>query len=74
MITLSELLPVVRELPANDKLKLIGILAADLDVDKDEIFPFEPNKINYLHTPYNSYGVAEALAKGLSKIESDENL
>jgi hypothetical protein len=72
-MTLYELLPAVRQLPANEKLKLIRILAEDLD-SNDEIFPFEPDKIYYLHTPYNSFGVAEVLAQGLGEIESDENL
>jgi hypothetical protein len=72
-MTLLELLPAVRQLPDHEKLKLIRILAEELDSD-DEIFPFEPNKIYYLHTPYNTFGVAELLAEGLSNSGSDENL
>jgi hypothetical protein len=63
-MTLNELLPAVRQLPDGDKLKLIRILAEDLDPD-EAIFPFESNKVYYLATPYNSFGVAEILANGL---------
>ena len=43
-MTLTEILPAVRQLPALDKLRLIRILAEDLDVDED-ISPLEPNKL-----------------------------
>jgi hypothetical protein len=58
------LLPAVRQLPDGDKLKLIRILAEDLDPEED-IFPFESNKVYYLATPYNSFGIAGILANGL---------
>lgn len=63
-MALEELLPAVRQLPTNDKLKLIRILAEDLDSDED-ISPFESSKVYYLATPYNSFGVAEVLVKGI---------
>ena len=71
-MTLTELLPVIRQLPPNDKLRLIRILAEDLD-SSENIFPFEPNKVYYLPTPYNSYGAADVLATEMKKNSSDDN-
>jgi hypothetical protein len=59
-MTLTELLPAVRQLSAPDKLKLIRILAEDLDTSED-IFPLEPHKIYYLATPYNAFGAGRTL-------------
>ncbi|MBP5975540.1 hypothetical protein HW132_23085 [Brasilonema sp. CT11] len=54
-MTLTELLPAIRQLCARDKLKLIRILAEELDSDED-ISPLEPFKTYDLPTPYNSFG------------------
>jgi hypothetical protein len=59
-MTLKELLPAVRQLPASDKLRLIRILAEELDTIED-ISPLEPYKIYYLHTPYDIYGAGKVL-------------
>ncbi len=64
-MTLTEILPAVRQLPALDKLRLIRILAEDLDTG-EEIFPFEPNKLYHLATPYDSFGAGRALMNALS--------
>ena len=47
IMSLTELLPSVRRLPASDKLRLIRILAEELEPDED-IYPLQPNKIYYL--------------------------
>ena len=59
-MTLSEILPTVRQLPTVDKLRLIRILAEDLDPEKN-MFSFDPYKIYYLATPYNVFGAGKAL-------------
>ena len=59
---LVDVLPTVRKLPARDKLKLIRILAEELETSKD-IFPFDLHKTYYLATPYNSFGAAQILAE-----------
>ncbi|HLO85552.1 MAG TPA: hypothetical protein VK203_11195 [Nostocaceae cyanobacterium] len=59
-MTLTELLPMIRQLSALEKLKLIRILAEDLDADED-ISPLEPYKTYYLPTPYDCFGAAEAI-------------
>lgn len=68
-MTLTELLPVVRKLPALEKLHLIRILAEDLDTPED-IFPLEPHKVYFLPTPYDSFGVGRALMNALDASDS----
>ncbi|MBF0103556.1 MAG: hypothetical protein HQK77_21875, partial [Desulfobacterales bacterium] len=50
----------VKQLRRIEKLKLIRILAEELDTDEN-IFPLERNKTYCLSTPYNNFGVAEQL-------------
>jgi hypothetical protein len=59
-MSLAELLPSVRQLPASDKLRLIRILAEELEPD-EYIYPLQPNRIYYLPTSYNSFGVGRLL-------------
>lgn len=71
VITLNGVLPIVRQLPSVDKLKLIRILVEELD--KNEcIFPFESNKVYDLPTPYNTFGAAEVLMNTLKKKDTDK--
>lgn len=64
-MTLAEILPAVRQLTAPEKLKLIRILAEELDRDKTNSL-FEHGKVYNLPTPYDSYGAAQALADALA--------
>jgi hypothetical protein len=45
-MTLTEILPTIRQLPVLDKIRLIRILAEELDIETN-IFPFEPYKIYF---------------------------
>jgi hypothetical protein len=65
-MTLAEVLPVVRQLSPSEKLKLIRILAEDLDTIED-IAPLESLKTYDLPTPYNSFGAGAALMEALQK-------
>jgi len=65
-MSLTELLPSIRQLPAFEKMRLIRILAEELDTDED-IFPLQPNKIYYLPTPYNSFGVGRLLMTAMAE-------
>jgi hypothetical protein len=69
-MTLTELLPAVRQLSAPEKLKLIRLLAEDLDKAED-ISPLEPFKTYELPTPYNTFGVGAALMESLNQSNSD---
>ncbi|MEA5624896.1 hypothetical protein [Nostoc sp. UHCC 0251] len=68
-MTLTELLPAVRKLSISEKIKLIRILAEELDTNKD-ISPLEPFKTYDLPTPYNSFGAGEILMQALKQEDS----
>jgi hypothetical protein len=61
-MTLAEVLPAVRQLTAHEKLKLIRILAEDLERNEDTA-PFESGKVYDLPTPYDSFGTAQVLQR-----------
>ena len=71
-MTLTEVLPTIRQLSPQDKLRLIRILAEELDV-KTDIFPFQPNKIYYLATPYNSFGAGKKLMEAMNQADQRKN-
>lgn len=66
-MTLNEVLPVVRELTVIEKLRLIRILAEELDAEL--AFPLVPDRPYELHTPYESYGAGKVLMDALSEDE-----
>ena len=69
-MTFAEVLPAVRRLSASEKLKLIRILAEDLDTAED-IAPLEPFKTYNLPTPYDCFGAGAVLMEALK--QSDAN-
>lgn len=71
-MTLTEILPTVRQLPILDKIRLIRILAEELDLEQS-IFPFEPYKIYYLATPYNVFGAGKALMDAMKMADASSN-
>ncbi|KGF71443.1 hypothetical protein DO97_19535 [Neosynechococcus sphagnicola sy1] len=70
-MTLSDVLPSVRQLSVVEKLKLIRILAEDLETAED-ISPLEPFKTYDLPTPYNSFGAGAVLMQALELAEADQ--
>jgi hypothetical protein len=70
-MTLVEILPTIRQLPAFEKLRLIRILAEELDTNA-EIYPFEHHKTYMLPTPYDMFGAGQALADALTAFEAKE--
>lgn len=65
-MTMTELLPSIRQLSAVEKLRLIRILAEELDT-KEDMFPFQPDRIYYLPTPYGSFGAGRALMTAMEQ-------
>lgn len=61
---LTDVLPMVRQLSIVDKLRLIRILAEDLEAAED-ISPLEPFKTYDLPTPYHSFGAGAVLMQAL---------
>lgn len=70
-MSLAEVLPAARRLSAVEKLKLIRILAEDLDI-ANEISPLEPFKTYDLPTPYNSFGAGAVLMEVLKHSDTDQ--
>lgn len=68
-MTMTELLPSIRQLSPVEKRRLIQILAEELG--NDEIFPFQPNKVYYLPTPYKSFGAGHALMTAMDEAEAE---
>jgi hypothetical protein len=71
-MTLAEVLPSARLLSATEKLKLIRILAEDLDMTED-ISPLEPFKTYDLPTPYDSFGAGVILMETLKQSKSSQS-
>lgn len=65
-MSLTELLPAVQQLSASDKLKLIRILAEELDTNND-ISPLEPFKTYYLSTLYDAFGAGATLMQAMKQ-------
>jgi len=65
-MTLADVLPNARKLSAIEKLKLICILAEDLDT-AGNITPLEPFKTYELPTPYDSFGAGAILMQTLNQ-------
>lgn len=70
-MTLADVLPNARKLSASEKLKLIRILAEDLET-AENITPLEPFKTYELPTPYDSFGAGEILMKTLKKDKEND--
>ncbi len=63
-MTLAEILPSIHELTDQEKLRLIRILAEELEAGEDASL-FEYPKVYELPTPYDSYGAARILLDAL---------
>ena len=64
-MTLDEILPSARLLPAADKLRLIRFLAVEID-HEDAVAPLEHGKTYALQTPQFEDGAAQALMQALA--------
>ena len=71
-MTLTEIISVVQRLSLLEKFRLIRILAEELE-SGENIFPFEPNKVYDLPTPYNAFGAAEILANAMATFNEEGN-
>jgi hypothetical protein len=65
-MTFAEVLPTARSLSALEKLKLIRILAEDLELTED-IAPLEPFKTYDLPTPYDCFGAGAVLMETFNR-------
>ncbi|MBD2773782.1 hypothetical protein [Iningainema tapete] len=70
-MTLTEILPAIEQLSSQEKLKLIRILAEQLDT-KEDISPLEPYKTYHLPTPYDNFGVGELLMQAMERTSQSD--
>ncbi|WP_310415164.1 hypothetical protein [Chamaesiphon sp. OTE_8_metabat_110] len=68
-MALSEVLPNARRLSILEKLQLIQLLAADLDIS-----PLEPFKTYDVPSRYNDFGAAKVLMEILDRSKLDREL
>jgi hypothetical protein len=71
-MTLAEVLPAARQLSPTEKLKLIRILAEDLEMTED-ISPLEPFKTYDLPTPYDCFGAGAVLMETLKRPDTSQH-
>lgn len=69
--TLTGIIHDIRRLSPHDKLRLIRILAEELE-SSENIFPLEEGKTYDLPTPYNSFGAAEILMNTLKSSDAEK--
>ena len=69
-MTLAELLPAIQGLPAADKLKLIRVLAEELDAPVD-VSPLTQHHLYYLPTPYDTFGAGRALLDAMERADGE---
>jgi hypothetical protein len=69
-MSLAEVLPAARQLSPIEKLKLIRILAEDLEMTED-ISPLEPFKTYDLPTPYDCFGAGAVLMEAFKQSDAD---
>lgn len=70
-MTLADVLPAARKLSPNEKLKLIRILAEDLEMAED-ISPLEPFKTYDLPIPYDCFGAGAVLMETLKRSDTSQ--
>lgn len=69
-MTLQEIMPAVRQLPAIEKIELLHFLEQEAETSQDTAL-FETGQTYYVFTPLEWSGV-EILAEELSKLEAAE--
>jgi hypothetical protein len=68
---LADLLPAARQLSSAEKLKLIQILAEELET-AEKIAPLEPCKTYDLPTPYDCFEAGAAMLKVLKQSKASQ--
>ncbi len=70
-MTLAELVPAAKELSPGDKVKLIRILAEELDSNGDTS-PLVPHEVYHIYTPYDSFDAAQAVYDALELAKKEQ--
>jgi hypothetical protein len=68
IMSLTELIPVIRALSDDEKAQLFAMLKAEL-AREDSIAPLEHEKTYPMWTPYGTYGAARVLLNALQEAQ-----
>jgi hypothetical protein len=69
-MSLAEVLPTIEKLTHDDQLELFRILAEKLQPMKQP-FPFQPQKIYYIYSPYDAYGAGRMLMEAKKRLQTN---
>ena len=72
MISLREIIPVLKELPRADKLRLLQILAFEL-AQEEGVGWFDPETAYSIWTPYEAFDAADTLRQALEAEQEINN-
>jgi hypothetical protein len=70
-MTLADVLPAARQLSATEKLRLIQILAEDLEIIGN-VAPLEAFKTYDLPTPYDCFGAGAVLMEAFNRSSANQ--
>lgn len=69
-MTLTELLPAIQKLSVQEKIRIMRILAEEIDREAEINFPFDAGKVYQIATPYETVGAGKALMDALQVYEA----
>jgi hypothetical protein len=72
IMSLTELIPLIRTLSDNDKAQLFAMLKDEL-AGEASIAPLEHNKIYPVWTPYGAFGAARVLLNALQEAQQHDH-
>jgi hypothetical protein len=72
IMSLTELIPIIRALSSSEKAQLLEMLKAEL-AGEDNIAPLESHKTYPLWTPYGAFGAARVLMNALHEAQQHDH-
>jgi hypothetical protein len=72
IMSLTELIPIIRALSDREKAQLFAMLKAEL-AGEDSITPLEHEKTYSVWTPYGAYGAARVLLNALQEAQQHDH-
>jgi hypothetical protein len=72
IMSLTELIPIIRALSDREKAQLFAMLKAEL-AGEDNIAPLEHEKTYPVWTPYGAYGAARVLLNALQEAQQHDH-
>jgi len=72
IMSLAELIPIIRALSSGEKAQLLDMLKAEL-AGEENIAPLESHKTYPLWTPYGAFGAARVLMNALQEAQQQDH-